>query len=105
MLPHLPPELQLACLLCRRVLSDALCQSARDLVGRGLDWDWFLDVASEHRILPLVSRHLAERLAEMVPARVRSEIGAYVLANSKRAEAMADELAAIASARLLLART
>lgn len=95
MLAQLPPELHLACLLCRPTLSDAVLESARETVGSGLDWDCFLDFVLWQRIFPLVSQHASGALADAIPPRVRSELRAYAIANGKRADAMANELAAV----------
>jgi hypothetical protein len=95
MLPQLPPELLLACLLYRPVLSDQLCETARNLIRRGLDWNRFLDSVIPHRMFPLVSNHASQALADVTPPRVRSTLRSYAVVNGARADAMANELVAV----------
>ncbi|MBM3335373.1 nucleotidyltransferase family protein [Candidatus Sumerlaeota bacterium] len=95
MLAHWPPEVRLACLLCRRSLSPQQWEMARELAGAGLDWNYFLRFVEAQKVLPIVSHHACQSLTEMMPPRVCDELRVRAIGYRKRAEAMADELAAI----------
>jgi len=95
MLAHLPSGLHFACLLSRPVLSNELCEWARDLARAGLDWDCFLNFVLQQTVFPLVSVHASQALSDVIPPQVRRKLRACALVSSKRSEAMASELVAI----------
>ncbi|MDP2895259.1 MAG: nucleotidyltransferase family protein [bacterium] len=94
-LHNIQPEQQFCLILARRNLSPELAHRARLLVRKGLDWDGVWDSSVRHRIFPLVFRHLERFEPGLVPPRIMRLFYILSVANSKKSDMLAKELARI----------
>jgi hypothetical protein len=78
------PELELL-LCCARTHLDAQREARlRALLHEGIDWDYLLQVAFSHGLLPLLYWHLQNTCSEAVPKTVLSRLRRSFQANAKR---------------------
>lgn len=94
-LHNIQPEQQLCLILARRNLSPELADRARLLIRKGLDWDKVWDSSVKHRTFPLAFRHLERFEPELVPPRIMRLFYVLSVANSKKSDILANELARI----------
>jgi len=94
-LPNLKPEQELSVILARKCLTPQLAGHAESVIGKGLNWDAFLDLSVKHRVFPIVFGHLQKFRPGLVPERVLNLLRTFYLANAEKNDAMAEELAEI----------
>jgi hypothetical protein len=80
-------------LLCARTRIDPQQRELiRALVTKQLDWEFILDKADTHALLPLLYRNLSECCAERVPPAVLQRLESDYRANAERNQALTGEL-------------
>jgi Uncharacterised nucleotidyltransferase len=86
------PENQLL-ICCARVPSEVgNAHRIEALLQSNIDWEYLLEMAAEHRILPLVYWHLSSASTEAVPENVLGRLRHYLRTNKLRALLLAREL-------------
>jgi hypothetical protein len=86
------PENQLL-VCCARVSAQAdNSDRIEALLERSIDWKYLLEMAAEHRMLPLLYWHLSSASPEAVPESVSSQLSQYFRTNKLRALLLAREL-------------
>jgi putative nucleotidyltransferase-like protein len=86
-------EDQLCLLLARGKLSPEAQESARELLASPLRWDFLLDRAQNHGLIPFFFRNLQTLGFPGVPDSVRTELKSAFQANALRNDVLARELA------------
>ncbi len=94
-LHNIQPEQQLCLILARKDLSLHLRDRAELLVRGELNWDAVWDFSVKHRVFPLVFRHLESFESGLAPPRIMRSFHVLSLANSRKSDALAKELARI----------
>ena len=93
----LRPEARLLLACARAELGPGDAGRIRTIVAGGIDWPHLDRLATRHGLLPLLQRHLQAVAANAVPKPVFASFWARCEATRRRNQAMAAELAAIAS--------
>ena len=80
-------------LLCARTRVEAQQRELiRALALKQLDWEFVLDKARTHGLIPLLYRNLSEFCADQVPSAVLQQLDSDYMANAKRNRALTAEL-------------
>ncbi|MDX6501034.1 MAG: hypothetical protein QOG23_4294 [Blastocatellia bacterium] len=69
------PENQILICVARRSLDDRTADKLRQLLRSDLDWEYLLEAANRHCLIPLLYIHLSAIAHETVPERVKSRLG------------------------------
>src|SRR3954469_1790626 len=87
------PEHELLLLLCARSGGEELSRRVSEFVSAGgLDWEYFLNLAQRHAIVPLVQRGLESHARGLAPEPVRKSLRERYRANAARNVLLAGEL-------------
>ena len=80
-------------LLCARTrVEPQQRELIRALVLKQLDWEFILDKANSHTLIPLLYRNLSEHCADRVPSAVLQQLESDYLANAERNLVLTNEL-------------
>jgi hypothetical protein len=69
------PENQILICVARRSLDDRTADKLRQLLRSDLDWEYLLEAANRHCLIPLLYIHLSAIAHETVPERFKSRLG------------------------------
>lgn len=86
------PEVDLMLCCARTVGNPELRFQIKEMVGRGIDWQLLLQLATSHGIRPLVYKSLRTACWEDVPEATRHELSHFYSTNSARNRFLAGEL-------------
>jgi hypothetical protein len=91
------PEHELLLLLCARSGGEEFSRRVSELASTGgLDWEYFLNLAQRHAVVPLVQRGLEARSRGLAPDAVRKSLREKYRANAARNMLLAGELLRVA---------
>lgn len=90
----LSPEYRVLLLCSRAALDVAQRGEVSSLLAQSLRWDYLLQQAARHGLMPLLSRHL-ERFGDAVPHQVSAELKSHLTENTRRNLALVSTLFAI----------
>src|SRR5687768_296591 len=76
-------EDQLLLTIARRELDPRAVIEVRELVSTGLDWDYLLATAFNHRLVPLLQKNLSTAAADVVPTHILARLKRESVANSQ----------------------
>lgn len=85
-------EKQLLACCARSCVGPEVGARVREIVGRGVDWEYTLAQAHEHSVLPLVERNLRACANDLVPAEIGAQLQESYRANALRCLAQTSEL-------------
>jgi Uncharacterised nucleotidyltransferase len=68
------PENQILICVARRSLDDGVTEKLRELLRPGLDWEYLVQIADRHCLIPLLYVHLSDVSTSSVPQTVMSEL-------------------------------
>lgn len=92
------PENQLLICMARKSVDTATAKRIRSLVQQELDWNYLLDSADRHGMMPLLYRHLSSVATAAVPKEIARKLKGEFLANSRSSLFLTSELLRIIKA-------
>lgn len=78
------PEIELLLCCARTQPSSEISQQIQNLVQQSIDWDFLLQTAARHKVLPLLYQNLKTLCPETVPKSVLSELRNFFHTNAAR---------------------
>ena len=85
-------EFRLLLLCARTRVEPQQRELIRALALKQLDWEFILDKAQSHALIPLLYRNLSEFCADRVPSAVLQQLESVYIANAKRNQVLTAEL-------------
>lgn len=87
------PEIQLLLYCARPVMDDELAECIKDfLLHTDLDWDYLLQTAEEHGVMPLLYQSLSTNFPELVPQPILEKLQRFFHLNALRNKFLTNEL-------------
>ena len=89
------PEIQLLLCCARTKIDRATSDRLKKLVRQNIDWQYLIDVAARHGVLPLLFDSLNNICSDAVPKNILSSLRSYFQANAVRNLSLSAELLSI----------
>lgn len=86
--------IQLLLQLLQETQNDTTRLAIESLLQSELDWDTFLDLVFDHRVLPLVHRQIEAHYTDLFPADIRAELADEMFENTARNMVLSQKLLA-----------
>lgn len=87
-----PPEVELLLCCAHSQIAPPTAQHITKLIQSGLDWNYLLQIARRHKMLPLLYWHLHKICAGIVPYTILDELHQYFNNNIQRNQFLLQEL-------------
>ena len=94
-----PPEIELLLLCARTRVNSETAAKVETLVQEGIDWNYLLETAQEHGVMPLLYWNLNATCPEAVLRTTLDRLRSYLHTNAQRNVFMAGELLRLLSFR------
>ena len=85
-------EIELLLCCARRNVGSEACERVRSLVQNSIDWQYFVQITIQHRVMPLVYRNLQKTCPESVPVGTMDQLRRYFLVNAASNHILVHEL-------------
>ncbi|MGK7943569.1 MAG: nucleotidyltransferase family protein [Microcystaceae cyanobacterium] len=87
-----PPEFKVLLYCSSACLDSKNAERLKQVIQGGLDWDYLLKIAKQHKLKPLLYWHLHKTCPEFVPEEIFAELQKYFNDNTQRNECLTQEL-------------
>lgn len=87
-----PPEVELLLCCARSQIDSQTAQQITQLLQLGLDWNYLLQIARRHKMLPLLYWHLHNTCGDLVSSTILDELHQYFNNNIQRNQFLLQEL-------------